>query len=179
MFSLRFLLAAVAFAGLASAALVNRTPLWGSTLITLTVAIGATATIVAWRSPTLRAFYAPFAGVIWVYLLVLFFEPLKVLEKNLLTSKLIFEVCPNLVDGKNHISSLPDAFIWADDFYKAIGSGPTGGIQTSWTALLSLVGFYYAVHCCAAVLFGAFAGMLSALANRRAKQARRDPNVTH
>jgi hypothetical protein len=163
MFSLRSLFILVAFAALACAALLNRTELWGSVIIAVTLTLAVGMTIAVWISPSSRLFYAPFAGVIWGYFFVLFFDPLKGLEKNLITSKLIFEVWPHLVERKPNSYS---PAIWAGDFYNIIRPEFVGGIQTNWAALHSLTGFYYTVHCCAAVLFGSVAGSLTVLANR-------------
>jgi hypothetical protein len=159
-FSLRLLFFLIAFAALACAALLNPSPLWGSAMITVTVAVAVGATIAAWRSS--RLFYAPLAGVIWLYLLILFFEPFQELEKNLFSSKLIFVVWSKL----NNIEGLspPDAFIWANDFYRIVRPDGSPGIQTTWGKLLALTGFYYTLHSCAAVLLGTLAGILTAWA---------------
>jgi hypothetical protein len=164
-FSLRLLFVLIAFAALACAALVKPSPLWGSVMITLTVAVAFGATVAAWRSS--RVFYAPLAGAIWLYLLILFFEPLKGLEKNLLTSKLIFEVWAQLnADRVNASPPFTAADIWRRDFYRVVQPDGPGGTQAPWDKLDVLPGFYYTVHSCAAILFGTLVAILTAWAAR-------------
>ena len=84
MFSLRTLFVGVAYAALICAALVYCwTTLLGSAVLTLTLAIAFGATVAAWRSVAARSFYGPMALAMWLYIAVLFYEPLEEMERNL------------------------------------------------------------------------------------------------
>src|SRR5688572_20307773 len=81
-FSLTGLLLATAIIALGAAAIVHRTSLWTNLVVTLAVAITVGCTITAWASPTRRSFCLPFAIVAWVYLSVIYLEPLAPLESS-------------------------------------------------------------------------------------------------
>jgi hypothetical protein len=95
---------------------------------------------------------------------------LKGLEKNLFTSKLIFEVWPHVVEGKAYTP-----FVWYHDFYDITRPNFTGGIQTGWAALESLTWFYYTVHCTAALVLGLMAGWITVWVERR-REPEKAPN---
>jgi hypothetical protein len=166
-FSLRFVFVLIALVALSCGALVNPSPIWGSGIITLTIAVGVGATIAVWRSSRSRVFYGPLAGVIWLYLLVLFCDPLKGLEKNLISSKLIFVWWSQVkTDRITPPNTYVDADVWAGDFYNSLQPVAGRGTNTSWVRLRALTGVYYTVHCSAAVLLGAAAGILTVRASR-------------
>jgi hypothetical protein len=88
MFSLRTLLIAIAVAALGIAAIVNRTPLWASAFVTLTIALILAATVLAILRPTHRAFWAPTAIVGIAYTLTVYCDPLRDLHYQLLSTQI-------------------------------------------------------------------------------------------
>jgi hypothetical protein len=88
MFSLRTLLIAIAVAALGIAAIVNRTPLWASAFVTLTVALILAATVLAILRPCQRAFWMPVAIVGLGYTGIIYIDLLQDLHHLLVTTRL-------------------------------------------------------------------------------------------
>ena len=157
MFSLRALFVAIAYVAMACSALKFRTPLWGSVICTMTIAIGIGAAIVAWQSPASRRVYGPLALVIGIYLLIVFCPLFQDMERQLITSHLIFQWWPQLSEPMGY-----SAEYWEEFFYMVPRNKYEN--RASWGGLVGLIGFYNSVHSVAAVVFGTVAGLLTAWA---------------
>ncbi len=157
MFSLRTLFVGVAYAALVCAALVTPSSYLGSSVVTLTLAIAAGATIAAWRTPSARGFYGPFAFVTWLYLGIVFYQPFEKLEQTLLTNEVLFRVWAH---KKSAISGESDWTAWRQFFYTI----------DDLREELELIAFYTVSHCTAAVLLGLLAGWITAWVERKKKE---------
>ena len=159
MFTLRTLFVAVAIAALVWAALISRSPFLASWVLMLTLAVAVGSTIAAWRVPLSRSFYGALAFVLWLYLVVLFYEPLHELERHLLVNHVLFRVWAGARDQ--------DWTSWQQRFYRIrqeqrmAGSPQLLGSYHEFTAL------YHTIHCVAAVLLGWLAGWITVRVERR------------
>lgn len=86
------LLIAFAFATLGTAAMIYRTYTWSTVVVTLAMTLALVCTLLAWASSGRRCFCVPFSIVAWVYLAIVFLDPLASLERQLLTSRVLFVV---------------------------------------------------------------------------------------
>ena len=89
MFSLKSLLVGVAIAGLGTAGLINRTQLWASAFVGITLGLLLYATFRAWLVPRFRAFWGPFAVTGAFYFGIVSLQPLVDLHYNLPTTQLV------------------------------------------------------------------------------------------
>ena len=158
-FSLTGLLLATAIIALGAAAIVHRTSLWTNLVVTLALAITVGCTITAWASPTRRSFCLPFAIVAWVYLSIIYLEPLAPLEKQLITSRLVHDVAIRTD------RMIPDVLNEdRDDFYVRDMNRRLEGLAPS-----TFHAFYHACQAAIAVGLAALAGIVtSLLVERRA-----------
>lgn len=159
MFSLRTLFIAVAYAALVCAALVYRSPLLGSLILGLTVVVAFGATIAAWRSVEVRGFYGPMALAMWLYMLVLFYEPLYKLERSLPTSQFVFWAWSRAEADSEH-----RRVFWHEYYYsnRHVQSAVEPRVRIG-----ELNVFYYAIHCASALLLGLLAGSLTVWVERK------------
>jgi hypothetical protein len=153
MFSLRTLFVAVAIVALVWAALVYRSPLLASLVLLLTLAIAVGSTIAAWRFPPSRGYYGPLAIVLWLYLVVLFYEPLRELERGLLVNQILFRVWAGARDQ--------DWATWHQRYYKFRQEQQLPGFQYLPQTFYEFTALYQTIHCVAAVLLGSLAGRLT------------------
>lgn len=93
MFSLRTLFIVVAVSAFGIAALVNRTPIWTSIFVTLTLALILAAAVLAILRPAHRAFWVPVAMVGIVHLVVIYLVPFRPLSRYLFTTQLTVKTC--------------------------------------------------------------------------------------
>jgi hypothetical protein len=159
-FSITALLLATAVTALGAAAVVNRTSLWTNLVVTLAVAITVGCTITAWASPTRRPFCLPFAVVAWVYLLIIYLDPLAPLEKQLITSRLVHDA------SLRTDTSVSDVFYEdRDDIYIRDFNRRLEGLAPS-----RFHAFYHAVQAVIALALATLVGLLTSfLMQRRAK----------
>jgi hypothetical protein len=159
-FSITALLLATAVVALGSAAVINRTSLWTNLVVTLALAITLGCTITAWASPTRRAFCLPFAIVAWVYLAIVFLEPLAPLEKQLITSRLVHDL------SIRTDRSLPDVFYEdRDEAYVRDLNRRLEGLAPS-----SFHAFYHACQAAIALALATIAGIATSILIERHAQ---------
>jgi hypothetical protein len=91
MFSLRSLLVIVAFGGLGSAALLNRTSGWASLIVTLTLSIFAYGLLRIYSDAKSRRFWIPFIIIGLSYVAVSLVGGLEV-DKHLISSRMIYQL---------------------------------------------------------------------------------------
>ena len=152
-FSVTALLLATAVVGLGAAAVVHRTSLWTNLVVTLAVAITIGCTITAWASPTRRNFCLPFSIVAWVYLTVVYLDPLAPLEKQLITSRIVHDI------SIRTDRSLPDTFYEdRDDLYVQDLNRRLEGLAPS-----SFHAFYHACQAAIALGLATLAGCATSL----------------
>jgi hypothetical protein len=90
MFTLRTLLLVVMIAALGAGAVMYRSPIVSSLIVSLTVFVLAVFTLRIWSRPTQRSFSVPAALFGWLYFALAFVQPLS-MRPHLVTSRLIFE----------------------------------------------------------------------------------------
>ncbi len=91
-FSVRTLLGVVAVAAVAISALIQRTPIWTSALVSLAMALFMVAAILAMLRPAKRTFWLPVAVIGWTYLAIVFVQPMEELHRSLMTAPLAVKV---------------------------------------------------------------------------------------
>ena len=162
-FSVTTLLLATAVVALGAAAVVHRTSLWTNLVVTLAVGITVGCTITAWASPTRRSFCLPFAVVAWVYLAIVYLDPLAPLEKQLITSRLVHDL------SIRTDRTLPEVFYEdRDDLYVQDMNRRLEGLAPS-----SFHAFYHACQAAIALGLAALAGCAtSLLMERRGEKAK-------
>ena len=153
MFSLRTLFVAIAIVALIWAALVYRSPLLASWVLMLTLAIAVGSAIAAWRVPLSRGFYGPLAMVIWLYLVIVFYEPLQELERGLLVNHVLFRVWAGVKDQ--------DWASWQQRYYQFRREQQISVWGYPPHTFYEFTALYQTVHCVAAVLLGLLAARIT------------------
>jgi hypothetical protein len=134
-----------------------------SIAITATLAVALGATIATWRFPIGRSFYGPMALVVWAYLLILFYEPLRGLSRYLITSHIVFRLWGFLAPPRGAVSKNEDAWLyWQDAFYSETTRLRSDYLNFQWLDV-----FYYTSNCISAVFFGLLAGWITVSFERR------------
>jgi hypothetical protein len=161
-FSVTALLLATAVVALGAAAIVHRTSLWTNLVVTLAVGITIGSTVTAWASPTRRSFCLPFSVVAWVYLAIVYLDPLAPLEKQLITSRLVHDL------SIRTDRSLPEVFYEdRDDLYVQDMNRRLEGLAPS-----SFHAFYHACQAAIALGLATLAGCATSLLMERNKEGK-------